>query len=325
MANSKRVFVTGGAGFIGSNLVGELISRGYETTVYDNLSVGKLEFINDFVNNGKCRFIKADVLNLAMLIESIKGHDAVFHLAANSDIAKGEKITDTDLKEGTVATYNVLEAMRQNGVEDIVFSSSGAIYGDAGTISTDENYGPLLPISLYGASKLASEGLMTAFSHNYGINVWMFRFANVVGDNSTHGVVHDFVDRLIADPGTLKILGDGRQTKPYIYVKDCVSGILFGYEKSHERVNFFNLGTSGATSVTRIADIVVEEMGLSNVKYNYTGGDRGWKSDIPQVRFNISKMSRLGWSAARNSDESVRTAAKIIIQQRIRRHDAPMR
>lgn len=316
MKKPKRAFITGGAGFIGSNVVEELICRGYETTVYDNLSLGKYEFIKRFVDDGKCLFIKGDLLDFKTLSESMKQNDIVFHLAANSDIAKGEEFTDTDLKQGTLATYNVLEAMRLNGISEIIFSSSSAIYGDAGTKEIDENYGPLLPISLYGASKLAGEGLLTAFSHNYGIKVWIFRFANVVGDNSTHGAVHDFIERLIIDPKNLKILGDGKQAKPYIYVKDCVNGILFGYEKACEKVNFFNLGTSGATSVTKIADIVVEEMGLSDVKYHYTGGDRGWRSDIPQVRFNISKLTKLGWKAKYSSDMAVRIAAKAIIKQK---------
>lgn len=316
MEKLKRAFITGGAGFIGSNLVEELIARGYETTVYDNLSLGKFEYIKRFVDSGRCRFVKGDLLDSKTLSESIKQNDIVFHLAANSDIAKGEEFTDTDLKQGTLATYNLLEAMRLNGLSEIVFSSSSAIYGDAGTKEIDENHGPLLPISLYGASKLAGEGLITAFSHNFGIKVWIFRFANVVGDNSTHGAVHDFIARLIVDPKNLKILGDGKQAKPYIYVKDCVSGILYGYDRACERVNFFNLGTSGATSVTKIADIVVEEMGLSNVEYHYTGGDRGWKSDIPQVRFNISKLTKLGWQAEYSSDMAVRVAVKAIIKQK---------
>lgn len=316
MKKQKKAFITGGAGFIGSNLVEELISRGYETTVYDNLSLGRFEFIKRFTEEGKCRFIKGDLLDFNKLKECIKDHDVVFHLAANSDIAKGEEFTDTDLKQGTLSTYNVLEAMRLNGLSEIIFSSSSAIYGDAGIKEIDENYGPLLPISLYGASKLAGEGLLTAFSHNFGIKVWIFRFANVVGDNSTHGAVHDFIDRLIADPKNLRILGDGKQSKPYIYVKDCVNGILFGHENAGEKVNFFNLGTEGATSVKQIADIVVEEMGLKDVKYHYTGGDRGWRSDIPQVRFNISKLTKLGWRALHTSDNAVRVAVKAIIKQK---------
>lgn len=319
MAKMKKAFVTGGAGFIGSNLVCALVARGHDVTVYDNLSLGRKEFIQEYIDDGRCEFIEADMLDFDKVGESCKGMDVVFHLAANSDIAQGERVTDTDLKQGTIATYNVLESMRLNGIREIVFSSSSAIFGDAGLDEIHEDYGPMLPISFYGASKMACEGLITAFSHNFDMMAWIYRFANIVGDNSTHGAVHDFVNKLIDNPKVLPILGNGKQAKPYLYVKDCVDGMLFGYENSHERVNYFNLGTSGATSVDRIAGIVVGEMGLTDVEFQYTGGDRGWKSDVPQVRFDISRLTQLGWTARYDSDEAVRVAARAIIDQKRKR------
>ena len=306
-----RCFVTGGAGFIGSHLVDELIKKN-KVTVYDNLSVGKKEFIKHHFAKKNFKFIQADLSEFKKLKESIKGHDAVFHLAANSDISNNE-ITDTDLKNGTIATYNVLEAMRLNEIRQIVFASSSAIYGEAEIKPTPENYGPLFPISFYGASKLACESLTSSFCHNFGIKAWIFRFANIVGKNDTHGVLVDFINKLKDNDKKLLILGNGRQSKPYLYVKDCVNGMLSGWKNSNELINYFNLGCEDTTSVTYIANMVVDEMKLKNVKFQYTGKDRGWPGDVPQVRLDIKKINKLGWKAKLSSDEAVRKSIKELL------------
>jgi len=306
--------VTGGAGFVGSNLVGRLMARGGRVTVYDNLSLGRKEHLAPFAGNPGFRFIQADLLDMARVRRAMAGVDCVWHLAANSDIGYGERYTDWDLKQGTLVTYNVLEAMRLRGVGELVFASSSAIFGDTGTTRIKETYGPLAPISFYGASKLACEGLITAFCHNYDMRACMYRFANIVGDNATHGVIYDFIQRLRKDPAKLRILGDGKQRKPYLYVKECVDGMLYGYEHARERVNVFNLGCAGSTSVDAIARIVIGEMGLRGVKRCYTGGTRGWKSDVPQVRFDVSKLAKLGWKAQHTSDEACRVAARAILK-----------
>lgn len=309
-----KCFVTGGAGFIGSNLVDKLMEKN-EVTVYDNLSLGKREHISHHLNNKDFKFIENDLLNFEILKNSIKGHDVVFHLAANSDISNN-KVTDIDLKKGTLATYNVLEAMRLNNVKKIVFSSTSSIYGEAKTMPTPENYGPLFPISFYGASKLACEGLISAFCHNFGMQAWIFRFANIVGDRGTHGVLIDFIKKLEKDSREMEILGDGEQAKPYLYVKDCVDGIMYGFNNSNEEVNYFNLCTDGATKVRDIASMLVEEMNLINVKFKFTGTKRGWPGDIPQVRMDPTKISKIGWKNKLSSDESVRKAIKALLKQR---------
>ncbi|MGA2670094.1 MAG: NAD-dependent epimerase/dehydratase family protein [Dehalococcoidia bacterium] len=303
-----RVFVTGGAGFIGSHLVDHLISEGHELTAYDNLSSGKKEFIEHHIRKPTFALVEADLLDLDKLKNAIRGHDVVFHLAANPEARWGIENTELDLKQETIATYNILESMRVNGVKKIVFSSSGTIYGETPTIPLPEDYGPALPISLYGAGKLASEGLISAFCGTFNMQAWIFRFANVVGKRTTHGVIFDFIQKLKQNPHKLEILGDGKQCKPYLHVEDCVDGILFGFKNSHDKVNVFNLGCSTATNVTTIAKMLVEGMGLNDVKFKYTGGDRGWPGDVPQVRFNVHKMSRLGWKARYTSDEAVKKA-----------------
>lgn len=310
-----RAFVTGGAGFIGSHLVDRLMAEGNEVTVYDNLSSGKKEFIKHHTGKTTFALIEADLLDLDKLKNALSGHDVVFHLAANPEARWGIENTELDLKQETIATYNVLEAMRVNGVKKIVFSSSGTIYGETPIIPLTEDYGPVLPISLYGAGKLASEGLISAFCGTFDMQAWIFRFANVVGKRTTHGVIFDFIQKLKQNPYELEILGDGNQRKPYLHVDDCVDGILFGFKNSHDRVNVFNLGCSTATDVTTIARMLVEEMGLHEVKFKYTGGDRGWPGDVPQVRFNVQKMSRLGWKAKYTSDEAVKRAIRDILHK----------
>ena len=301
----ERYFVTGGAGFIGSHLVSRLLESA-EVTVYDNLSTGSEREIQHNLDSGRLRFIQADLQDFDNLNKAIASHDIVFHLAANPDVRAGIINTSLDLKMGTLNTYNVLEAMRLNGISKIVFASSSTVYGEAGTRNVSETYGPLLPISLYGASKLACEGLISAFCHMFTMQAWIYRFANVVGQGLSHGVIFDFINKLKQNPRELEILGDGRQQKPYIYVDDCIAGILFGLSNSHEQINIFNLGTGSSTSVSAIADIVVQAMGLADVKFICTGGSRGWPGDVPQVRYDTTKMKELGWEPGCSSDEAVR-------------------
>jgi len=308
-----KVFVTGGAGFIGSHLVDRLMTDGNRVTVYDNLTSGKREFIAHHLGKQNFKLVEADLLELDKVKAAIAGHDVVFHLSANPDARWGIDNTELDLKQETVATYNVLESMRVNGIKKIVFSSSGTIYGETPVIPLPEDYGPVLPASLYGAGKLASEGLISAFCVTFDMQAWIFRFANIVGTRTTHGVIFDFLSKLKQSPSELEILGDGSQCKPYLHVEDCISGVLFGFKNSHDKINVFNLGCPSATNVNTIARMLVKEMGLNDVKFRYTGGDRGWPGDIPQVRLNVQKMSNLGWNAQYTSDEAVTKAIRDIL------------
>lgn len=309
-----KFFVTGGAGFVGSHLVDRLIKEG-NVTIYDNLSLGKKEFIERHLPNKSFRYIEADLLDLNKLKTEMGGHDVVFHLAANSDISKGTKDTTIDLNQGIIATYNVLESMKLNGIKKIVFSSTSAVYGEADIIPTPESYGAKLPISLYGAGKLAGEALISAYCHLYGIQAWIFRFANIIGERSTHGVMFDFIKKLRKNPKELEILGDGKQKKPYLYVKDCVDGMIYGFKHANDGVNVFNLGCDGNTNVDHIAKIVIEEMNLKNVNIIHTGGKRGWKGDVPFVDFDTSKMRNIGWKPSLGSDGAVKKAIKIYLHK----------
>ena len=306
-------FITGGAGFIGSHLVDRLMSEGNRVTVYDNLVSGKRQSIEHHIVKEDFQFIQADLLDLDTLKEAIKGHEVVWHLGANTDIPGGNKITDLDLKNCTIATRNVLEAMRQNNIDKIIFASSATVYGDAPPQDLAETFGPLLPISLYGAGKLACEGLISAYSHLFGIRAWMFRFANVVGARMGHGVIHDFIDKLRANPRELEILGDGKQEKPFFLVEDCIDGMLTTFRNGDSQCAVYNLGCDSFTNVTRVAQIVSEEMGLENVKFRYTGGRRGWLGDVPVVHFNVEKVKEVGWQAKHTSDEAVRIATRRLL------------
>ena len=308
-----KYFVTGGAGFIGSHLSEKLIAAGEQVTAYDNLISCSKENIRKLMGKGGFQFIQNDLLNTASLNEAMKGHDIVWHLGANTDIPAGNKITDLDLNNCTIATRNVLEAMRANNINKILFASSACVYGDALPIALAETYGPLFPINLYGAGKLACEGLMSSYSHLFGIKVRMFRFANVVGARMGHGVIYDFIRKLKRNPEELEILGDGKQEKPFFLIEDCISGMICAFKNSNMQCDVFNLGTETFTTVTRIGQIVAEEMGLKNVQFTYTGGQRGWLGDAPVVHFNISKMKKLGWQASHSSDEAVRIAARRLL------------
>jgi len=312
-----NAFITGGAGFIGSHLVDSLLLNHDSVTVYDNLSSGQKSFLQQHFNNKDFTFVHADLLNLKKLTKTLQGHDVVFHFAANPHVRLGETQTDLDLQQGIIATYNVLEAMRQNDIKKIVFSSSSVVYGETTEPTLPETYGPTLPISMYGAGKLGAEGLISAFCGTFDFQAWMYRFANVVGARGTHGVIVDFIEKLKKTPHELEILGDGRQCKPYLYVSDCVDGILYGYTHANQKMNLFNLSCDTTTTVTRIAEMVTQEMGLTNVAFKYTGGIRGWKGDVPRFQLDAAKMNNLGWNATLSSDEAVRKAIKDVLNAKI--------
>ncbi len=299
-----RYFVTGGAGFIGSHLVDYLIKKG-RVAVYDNLSSGSKDFIRQYLKKKSFQFIKGDLLHKQFLSKAIKGSDFVFHLAANPDIQLSVKKPDLDFQQGTIATFNLLEAMRKNKIGKMAFSSSSTVFGEPKKLPVPEDYAPLLPISSYGASKLACEGLISAYCHLYNFQAWVFRFANVIGPRLTHGAIHDFIGKLKKNKNKLEVLGDGRQKKSYIYVKDCVEGMLFCIKHSKEKLNLFNLGTADRMKIQEIAKILLKEMGFSRTKIVYTGGKRGWEGDVPQMLLDITKIKNLGWSPKYNSREAV--------------------
>jgi len=310
-----RALVTGGAGFIGSHLIDRLVSRGDTVVVIDNLSSGNLDFIQNHIDSGKVSLIRGDITNYQDVLSAMSGIECVFHLAANPDIRLGTKITDTDLKQGTIATYNIVEAMRIEGVKKIAFASSSVVYGEDAPMPTPENHGPCLPISLYGASKQAGEGLISSWVGTFGLQAWIFRFANIIGTRGTHGVIFDFIHKLKADPSRLEVLGNGLQEKSYMEVGDCVDGILHVMANSNDSVNLFNLGSHDTASVKRIAEIVVEETGCTGASIEYTGGDRGWAGDIPRAMLAIDKMLEIGFDVNYNSEEAIRHTARALIEE----------
>jgi UDP-glucose 4-epimerase len=309
----SKFFVTGGAGFIGSHLVDRLIGEGNKVTVYDNLVSGKKRDIEHHIGKPGFTFIKADMLDFLVLKNSMMDHDIVWHLGANTDIPQGNRVTDLDLNNCTIATRNVLESMKQNGIKQILFASSATVYGDMPSVRLAEDTGPLLPISLYGAGKLACEGLISAYCHLFDMQAWIFRFSNVIGGGMGHGVIYDFINKLRKNPEELEILGDGNQEKPYFLVEECIDGKLYAFNTSKNQCDVFNLGCDSFTSVKKIAQIIIEEMHLKDVHLKFTGGRRGWPGDAPIVHFNIDKMKKLGWCTKNTSDEAVRLAARRLI------------
>jgi UDP-glucose 4-epimerase len=311
----NRLFVTGGAGFIGSHLADTLVSEGNAVTVYDNLVSGKKRDIQHLIGKPDFGFVQADLLDTDTLRGSMKGHDIVWHFGANTDIPGGNRVTDLDLKNCTVATYNVLEAMRANEVHKILFPSTSCVYGDTPPLASSETLGPLLPINLYGAGKLACEGLISSYCHLFGMQAWIFRFGNVIGGHMGHGVIYDFIHKLRENPDELEVLGDGHQEKNFFLVEDCIEGMRWAFLKSSRQYDVFNLGCEVAIKVTEIAQIVIEEMGLKNVTIKYTGGKRGWPGDAPHVLFNVDKMKRLGWRARHSSAEAIRIATRRLLSE----------
>jgi UDP-glucose 4-epimerase len=311
-----RVLVTGGAGFVGSHLVDRLVDDGHDVTVYDNLSTGRREFLASHLRRGRVRLIEDDLLRFESVCEAVGGQEMVWHLAANSDVRRGVEHTDVDLQQNTMATYNVLEAMRRGGVAKIAFSSTSTVYGEPTVIPTPEDYGPLCPISLYGAGKLACEGLLSAFSHSFGFRVWIFRFANVIGSRGTHGILVDFFRKLKGSPNELEVLGDGNQRKSYMLVEDTVDAMVYIVQHAGEPVNLYNLGVGDNLLIRRIAEIFLEETGNSGVKCRYTGGARGWVGDVPVMMLAPDKLNALGWKAKSTSEEAVRRAVRALAEER---------
>jgi len=310
-----KYFITGGAGFIGSQLVDCLIKKG-QVIVYDNLSSGRKEFLAPHLKNKSFKFIKGDLLDKDFLAKSIKGSDFVFHLAANPDISLSDQKPELDFKQGTTATFNLLEAIAKHKIKKLAFASSSAIVGDPKITPTKEDYGPMAPISSYGASKLACEGLITAYANLYDIKVWIFRFANVIGPRLTHGVIYNFIRRLKKDDTKLEIMMDGTQKKSYIHTHDCIEGMLFCIKNSKESVNLFNLGTGDAIKLNEMAKILLNQMDLTGkTKFVYLGGERGWKGDIPRLTLDITKIKKLGWRPKYNSKQAVTRAIKQNLNQ----------
>ncbi len=314
-----RVVVTGAAGFIATNLLPRLLNAGDEVHGIDNYFLGKQQYIARSLSNPNFHFHQFDLLDrdrVAALFQRVRP-ELVWHLAANSDIQFGINYTDFDLKGGTLVTYNVLEGMRLSESKELIFSSSGSVYGEPTVFPTPEHYGPVFPISLYAASKVACETLITAFANNYGIRSWIFRFGNIAGPFPTHGVIHDFVLKLQRDSTRLEVLGDGRQSKPYVHVEECLDGMVFGYQRAKELVNCYNLAVADATSVNEIAQWTIEAMGLDpkRVRIEYTGGPRGWPGDVPQVRLDTRRMESLGWRPKMTSAEAVRRSIRETVEQ----------
>jgi UDP-glucose 4-epimerase len=309
---SRRYFLVGGAGFIGSHFADRLLANDSVSavTVYDNFSSGREWHCEAHRNNPRFKVIRGDVADLDQIASSMHGHDTVIHLASNPDIARAAIEPDIDFREGTCLTNNVVEAMRQSGMGVILYASGSGIYGDLGETEVDEDYGPLIPISTYGASKLGSEAIIAAYSHMFGLRARIFRFGNVVGPRQTHGVGFDFLRQLLKNPRHLRVLGDGTQSKSYIHVHDVVDAVLVAATGSNCALSFYNVATGDYITVKEIAELAVECAGLDpqQVAFEYTGGNRGWKGDVPIVRLKTDRIRRLGWSCRSGSREALRNS-----------------
>ncbi|MFT4890060.1 MAG: UDP-glucose 4-epimerase [Halobacteriales archaeon] len=305
--SDKRILVTGGAGFVGSHLCDRLVADN-DVVVLDDLSNGKRAWVPDAAD-----LIVGDLTDPDVAAEAITADvDVVFHFAADKAVDRGEV---GQFRENNRMTENVVERMDQVGVENVAFTSSSTVYGEAPR-PTPEDYAPLEPISIYGASKLSEESLLSVYAHSHDLTAWVFRFANIVGPRLQPGaVVPDFIEKLEADPETLTILGDGRQEKSYMHIDECVDAMCHVVEHADDAFNVYNLGTRTTTSVTTIADVVSEEMGLEPA-YEYTGGDRGWAGDVPRMRLSIEKLAALGWEPADSSDDAIRRATRELLDER---------
>jgi len=289
-----KYFITGVAGFIASNLADRLLSDGHSVIGYDNFSTGQEEFIASAINSPAFTLVRGDTLDLPALTEAMQGAEFVFHLAANADVRFGTEHPRKDLEQNTIATFNVLEAMRANGIRRMAFSSTGSVYGEAKVIPTPEDAPFPVQTSLYGTSKVAGEGLIQAYCEGYGFQGYIFRFVSILGERYSHGHVFDFYQKLLQNPAELYILGNGRQRKSYLYVQDCIDAILFVVEKSNEKVNIYNLGTDEYCEVNDSIGWICEHLKL-NPQRAYAGGERGWIGDNPFIFLDTSRVRALGW------------------------------
>ncbi|MFN3407380.1 MAG: NAD-dependent epimerase/dehydratase family protein [Limisphaerales bacterium] len=313
--------VTGGAGFIGSHLLDLLLAdpQTAEVRVLDNFSSGRREHLAHHAGHPRLKVIEVELLDLEAILPHFSGVEQVFHLAANPDARWGIDNTRLDLEQETIVTYHVLEAMRRQRVPRIVFSSSGTVYGDVGTTVTHETLGPALPISLYGAGKVASEALISAFCGTFNLRAVIFRFGNIVGERTTHGVIFDFIRQLAKDSSTLTVLGNGYQAKPYVYVRDLVAGLRFGERLcggfAPGKFDVFNLAPDGATSVRFIANELVRQLGFAGkTVIRYGESAQGWPGDVPQSRMDSTKLRNAGFTLPRGSDEAVQHALREILK-----------
>jgi UDP-glucose 4-epimerase len=290
----RGCFITGAAGFIGSNLVDHILEQGHSVTGYDNYSTGFLENLNGARRHANFKMVEGDLLDLPALTEAMAGCDLVFHLAANADVRFGTEHPRRDLEQNTIATFNVLEAMRANGIRHIAFSSTGSVYGEPKVFPTPEDAPFPVQTSLYGASKLAGEGLIQAYCEGFGFTGWIFRFVSILGERYSHGHVFDFYKRLLADPGHLHVLGNGKQRKSYLYVQDCIDAMLLAIENASDKVNIFNLGADEYCEVNDSIRWICDHLGV-NPEISYAGGDRGWIGDSPFIFLDCSRIRNLGW------------------------------
>ena len=299
-----RMLVTGGSGFIGSHLVERLLNEGHEVIVVDNFSTGQKAFLNDVISSKQCQLISGDLLDEDFLNTVMRKVEFVWHLAANADVRYGTKYPRRDLEQNTIATFNVLESMRKNGVRNIAFSSTGSVYGDAPVIPTPEDCPFPEQTSLYGASKLACEGLVSAYCEGFDMHGWIFRFVSILGERYTHGHVVDFFGQLQNDPGQLNILGDGEQRKSYLYVHDCIDAMLVAIKVKQKRVEILNLGTDEYINVNDSVGIITSILGFNPTR-TYSGGDRGWVGDSPFIFLDCTRIRSLGWSPRHSIREGI--------------------
>jgi UDP-glucose 4-epimerase len=315
--SSARYFIVGGAGFIGSHFTDRLLCDNTTAgvTLYDNFSSGREWHYEHHKNDGRLRVVRGDVKDLATLTTAIEGHDVVIHLASNPDIAKAATEPDIDFREGTFLTSQVVEAMRIAGVPRLLYASGSGVYGDLGTLEAAEDYSPMLPISTYGASKLAGEMLICSYCYMFGMTARAFRFGNVVGPRQTHGVGFDFVRQLLNNPTQLKILGDGTQSKSYIHVEDVMNAVLTAHRVAEKPFHVYNVATGDYITVTEIGRLAAEVVGLdpAQVNFVYSGGNRGWKGDVPIVRLNTDRIQGLGWKCSRSTSEALKQSMSALL------------
>ena len=311
----KKILVTGCAGFIGSNLVDRLLSQKYQIIGIDNLRTGQKEFLKNALKNKHFKFFKCDLLNLNKIKKIFKGSELVFHLAANADVRYGSKNPFRDLEQNIIVTYNVLEAMKKNNINKIVFCSTGSVYGEPKNFPTPENDNFPIQTSFYGAAKVAGESFVQAYCEAFNFKSWIFRFVSILGNRYTHGHVYDFCNQLFKNPNHLKALGDGNQRKSYLHVDDCISAMLIATKKSKNRINIFNLGTNEYVSVKQSINVICNQLKVKP-KVSFSGGKRGWIGDSPFIFLNNKKIRSLGWKPKFTIKESIKQTVRYLINNK---------